>query len=375
MTVELSEIILHVQDMNAQVNFYQQVLGLKVVEPQGAKDFREFYTVKLQTSGCLLVLDSTVQDKEDEEDEADEEHEEHEARQKLVFRVSNIEATRKELLAHGSLLEEVQSPMQGVWVCEGVDPEGNTFSIQSGKKRTFRAAPPVAASEAPYIPANSLAGRLVVLLRENKLAIALEILIMIGALYGIEYYGTELRFSLAILVMLSLWLRGSSLSALGLKQPKSIGVTIFFGVVAGIILQVLDIGVITPYLANIFNQVPDLSAFNSFRGDFSLLPVALITAWVSAGIWEELVFRGYFLNRLVDLFGNRLWGWIIAIILQAIIFAIGHAYQGTTGIIDAGITGVIFGVMFIASRRNLWLTVVTHGVYDTVSFLFIFFGI
>ena len=65
MTVELSEVILNVQDMNAEVNFYQQVLGLKVIEPQGAKDFREFYTVKLQANGCLLVLDSTGQNEED----------------------------------------------------------------------------------------------------------------------------------------------------------------------------------------------------------------------------------------------------------------------------------------------------------------------
>lgn len=373
MTVELSEVILNVQDMNAQVNFYQQVLGLKVIEPQDAKDFREFYTVKLQTNGCLLVLDSSKQDKEDEENE--EECEEREARQKLVFRVSNIEATRKELLARGCLLEEVQSPLQGVWICESVDPEGNTFSIQSGKKRAFRAAPQVVASETPYIPANSLTGRLVVLLRENKLAIALEILVMLGALYGLEYYGTELSFTLVVLVMFSLWLRGSNLSALGLKQPKSIGVTLFFGVVAGIILQVLDIGVIIPFLTSSLNSSPNLQTFNPLQGNIALLPSSLILAWVSAGIGEEVIFRGYFLNRFVDLFGNHTWGWILAIILQAVVFASGHAYQGITGVISAGITGIIFGTMYIASRRNLWLTVVTHGVFDTVSFLFVFFGL
>src|ERR1039457_1855861 len=107
MTVELSEVILNVQDMNAQVNFYQHVLGLQVVEPQGAKDFREFYTVKLQASGCLLVLDSSAQG------------EEHETRQKLVFRMSNIEEARKALLARGCLLGEVQTPLQGIWVCDG----------------------------------------------------------------------------------------------------------------------------------------------------------------------------------------------------------------------------------------------------------------
>ncbi len=236
-------------------------------------------------------------------------------------------------------------------------------------------AAPVVASETPYIPANSLAGRLVVLLRENKLAIAIEILVMLAALYSIEYYGTELIFTMVVLVMFSLWLRGSNLSALGLKQPKSIGVTLFFGVVAGIILQVLDVGIIVPSLENIFNSAPNLQAFDPLKGSVALLPGSLILAWISGGIGEELLFRGYLLNRFVDLFGNSTWGWIIAIILQAVVFASGHAYQGITGAVSAGITGLIFGAMFVASRRNLWLTVVTHGVFDTLSFLFVFFGL
>ena len=42
---------------------------------------------------------------------------------------------------------------------------------------------------------------------------------------------------------------------------------------------------------------------------------------------------------------------------------------------SAGITGIIFGAMFIASRRNLWFKLVTHGFFDTLSFLFVFFGL
>ena len=45
---------------------------------------------------------------------------------------------------------------------------------------------------------HSLTGRLVVLLRENKLAIAIEILVMLAALYGIEYYSAELIFTMVV---------------------------------------------------------------------------------------------------------------------------------------------------------------------------------
>ncbi len=48
-------------------------------------------------------------------------------------------------------------------------------------------------------------------------------------------------------------------------------------------------------------------------------------------------------------------------------FGAAHAYQGPTGMIITGVLGLIFAIMYIASGRNLWLNIVVHGVYDTLS--------
>jgi hypothetical protein len=50
---------------------------------------------------------------------------------KVVFRVSDVAASRAELLQDRVTMGEVRSPGPGIQVCDGWDPEGNRFSIES----------------------------------------------------------------------------------------------------------------------------------------------------------------------------------------------------------------------------------------------------
>lgn len=55
-------------------------------------------------------------------------------RDRLGLRLSypgDLEADRDELLRRGVSMGEVRSPATGVLVCDGVDPEGNRFSLES----------------------------------------------------------------------------------------------------------------------------------------------------------------------------------------------------------------------------------------------------
>jgi predicted enzyme related to lactoylglutathione lyase len=50
---------------------------------------------------------------------------------KIVFGVDDIHAARKALVAKGVSIDEARSAAPGVRVCDGRDPEGNPFSIES----------------------------------------------------------------------------------------------------------------------------------------------------------------------------------------------------------------------------------------------------
>jgi membrane protease YdiL (CAAX protease family) len=45
-----------------------------------------------------------------------------------------------------------------------------------------------------------------------------------------------------------------------------------------------------------------------------------------------------------------------------------------TGIIDEGLMGLLLGVIYLRSGRNLAVPIIAHGVQDTVDLVLIFLG-
>jgi predicted enzyme related to lactoylglutathione lyase len=112
-TSGLIEVILYVQDMDAQVAFYRDNFGLRVLFPAEETDYDQEYWVTFATGACTLAL-RLGQDTP-----------------KIVFGVADIDAARSDLLSRGVKVGEVRPAAPGVWVCDGFDPEGNPFSIES----------------------------------------------------------------------------------------------------------------------------------------------------------------------------------------------------------------------------------------------------
>ena len=52
---------------------------------------------------------------------------------KIVFQVQDIAATRQELISRGVKMGEIRTAAPGILVCDGEDPEGIPFSIESQK--------------------------------------------------------------------------------------------------------------------------------------------------------------------------------------------------------------------------------------------------
>ncbi len=113
-TNELSEIVLHVQDLPAQLAFYRDFLGLPVkTTPQGTPARAE-----LNAGACTLVL------------EASQTPGIAAPRTRFVFRVADLSAVRRNFLAHGVRLGPIYEPAPDWQACDGRDPEGNLFSLQ-----------------------------------------------------------------------------------------------------------------------------------------------------------------------------------------------------------------------------------------------------
>ncbi|WP_420643416.1 VOC family protein [Candidatus Leptofilum sp.] len=118
-TAGLIEIIVYVADMDAQVQFYRDVFELAVMYPAELDSYADQYWVTLDAGGVILALHGGGQGRLGADTP------------KIVFGVDNIHAARAELVRKGVSVDEVRSAAPGVWVCDGRDPEGNPFSIES----------------------------------------------------------------------------------------------------------------------------------------------------------------------------------------------------------------------------------------------------
>jgi membrane protease YdiL (CAAX protease family) len=82
----------------------------------------------------------------------------------------------------------------------------------------------------------------------------------------------------------------------------------------------------------------------------------------SAGICEELVYRGYFQLQFAGLTASRAAG----VVLQAVAFGLTHGYQGWQSMTVICVYGVVFGVAALL-RRSVLPGILAHTVTDIVG--------
>jgi membrane protease YdiL (CAAX protease family) len=212
------------------------------------------------------------------------------------------------------------------------------------------------------------------LLRDNKLFIAAELLVAL--LIIVAYLAGLLPLSetpyLFFLGWVSLWLHGLGWGAVGFKRPASWRRTILIGIAVGVAYQFLVSYGLEPLVTLLTRKPTDLSQFAPLKGNVSLLLIFLVLVWVIGAFGEELVYRGYLMNRVAELAGGGRRAWAMSLIVVSVLFGVMHLYQGISGIVVNMAAGLIYGALYLQTGRNLWLSIIVHGVYDTVGLLLIF---
>jgi len=156
--------------------------------------------------------------------------------------------------------------------------------------------------------------------------------------------------------------------ALGLGRPRSIVRTLALGIAAGFVMLFFSKLLLTPIAEAITGIPRDLSAFEDIRDNVSLYLGLMPRIWLGAAICEEIVFRAFLIGRLEAAFGgaSRL-ATAAAVLLSSALSGLAHTYQGPTGVLITGTLGLIFACVYAYGGRNLWLNIIVHGVYDTLS--------
>lgn len=94
---------------------------------------------------------------------------------------------------------------------------------------------------------------------------------------------------------------------------------------------------------------------------------------LSAAVFEEIVFRGYLITLIHQLFSTHPAASTIALLLPAILFSIAHYYQGITAVFKIAVLSFLFGMIYWYSG-SLIPVIILHFIVDAVSGLVCVFG-
>ena len=86
----------------------------------------------------------------------------------------------------------------------------------------------------------------------------------------------------------------------------------------------------------------------------------------SAGVFEEIVYRGYLVNYCWYLFDGSSYQRSLSVIVPAIVFSISHFYQGTKAVIKIFVLALLFGYIFIYSG-SLLIVMILHFLVDAAG--------
>jgi hypothetical protein len=206
----------------------------------------------------------------------------------------------------------------------------------------------------------------------NRIRSAIEIVVALGVLLAARALMPDVAYSSAYfmavtlaVIFLLVTVSGEGLRSLGIGKPASwkrffawTGVALAGTVMIGLVLY--------PLIASWLHAPPDTGESIGGVGSHRLTTLILV-GWFGAAFGEEVTFRGFVLPRLAGILGGTGAGWILAIVVQAAIFAALHASQ--LGMVIAGLFGLLFGLVFWRSGKLLWPVIIAHALPDTVSIL------
>jgi hypothetical protein len=218
---------------------------------------------------------------------------------------------------------------------------------------------------------NTLRERVGKSLLDNKVSILGAILIVLFLHQILKFTFPDLLFwgiPLALLaIWLISWLKKVGWSDVGLYRPESWSKTIKMALFAMLIVQI--IGTLQFFLSK---SPPDLSSYEERLTPLWLLRWIVIS-WTTAGFGEEVIFRGFYMKQIARLFGEqKRSSWVIGLVLSSIGFGLVHFHQGPGGMLGNGLVGLVYGIFYLRSGRNLWVPIIAHGLTGSITFILLY---
>jgi CAAX protease family protein len=166
--------------------------------------------------------------------------------------------------------------------------------------------------------------------------------------------------SLVALILFLLWRNVEPVQSIGWKFKKpwndvvlAIGLFIPFALGFASIEKLLR-------LAGLSVPSKPLPSFLTPKSPADYLLAVLLVGVVALA--EETIFRGYLILRIKAITTSP----VLAALLSAVFFSLGHGYEGSAGVITVGLMGLIFAFIYLW-RKSLVAPMVMHFLQDFIG--------
>ena len=184
--------------------------------------------------------------------------------------------------------------------------------------------------------------------------------------HGWVPFATEIRGVFSVLagafaVLGVVRARGGRMADLGFRRPTNWTAVPFQ--VVGILAVFVMAQTLGPLLVSSFVSLPepDLSRYDVIAGNLGAAILMALVLPLTAAIPEEIIYRGFLIGRLSEVFGRNPVSASMSVLVQALVFGMIHFQWGIGGMIMTFVMGIIWGTAYLLCGRNLWIVIFAHS--------------
>ena len=142
-----------------------------------------------------------------------------------------------------------------------------------------------------------------------------------------------------------------------------VGIGLWVGIMILSLMFIMMLGLFWPSAFNDFTQ-----ARTRIEEVFPRISIPIILLMsLATGVYEEVLFRGYLLTRLGQLFGSP----VAAAVVSSLLFGSLHIYEGYAAVIIITIFGLVLAVCTLW-RRSLVAAMVAHFLFNTFQLIMLY---
>lgn len=180
------------------------------------------------------------------------------------------------------------------------------------------------------------------------------------------------NIAMLLVVWLGIKLRGESWKDFGLSfnsislkeglKTFLLSLLVFVIAMAGFIIG----SIVMANITGIPEGSADMSGYAYLKDNIGMLILTLIGVYIVSSFGEEVIYRGFLINRISQLGNNSKKAVWIAVILSSIIFGFIHYEWGPMGIGQTTFMGLALGICYVKFKRRLWILILAHAYMDTI---------